>query len=73
MENKSYKEILEDIEKWESVKLKNQGRSKKQIEGNYKMLWWTMIGASALILISNFIINLLMVVNYRWLFINSLK
>ena len=58
MKNKSYKEILEDIEKWESVRLKNQGRSKKQIEGNYKMLWWTMIAASSIIVIT-FIINLL--------------
>ena len=58
MENKSYKEILEDIEKWESVRSENQGRSKKQVESNYKMLWWTMIGASALIVIT-FIINLL--------------
>ena len=56
--NKSYKKIVKDIEKWEYTREKNQGRSKKQIEGNYKMLWWTMIGASALIVIS-FIINLL--------------
>ena len=56
--DKSYKEIVKDIEKWEHTRGKNQGRSKKQIEGNYKMLWWTMIGASALIVIS-FIINLL--------------
>ena len=58
MKNKSYKEIVKDIEKWEHTRGKNQGRSKKQIEDNYKMLWWTMIGASALIVIS-FIINLL--------------
>ena len=56
--NKSYKEIVKDIEKWESVRSENQGRSKKQVEGNYKMLWWTMIGTSALIVIT-FIINLL--------------
>jgi len=58
MKNKSYKEIVKDIEKWESVRSENQGRSKKQVEGNYKMLWWTMIGTSALIVIT-FIINLL--------------
>ena len=56
--NKSYKKIVKDIEKWEYTREKNQGRSKKQIEGNYKMLWWTMICASAIIVIS-FILNLL--------------
>ncbi|MDB4414441.1 hypothetical protein N9265_00255 [bacterium] len=58
MENKSYKEILEDIEKWESVRSKNQGRSKRQVENNYKMVYWTAIAASAIIVIS-FILNLL--------------
>ena len=56
--NKSYKEIVKDIEKWESVRSENQGRSKKQVEDNYKMLGWTAITASAIIVIS-FIINLL--------------
>ena len=56
--DKSYKEILKDIEKWEYTREKNQGRSKKQIEGNYKMLGWTAMAASAIIVIS-FILNLL--------------
>ena len=56
--NKSYKEIVKDIEKWESVRSENQGRSKKQVEGNYKMLGWTAMAASAIIVIS-FILNLL--------------
>ena len=56
--NKSYKEIVKDIEKWESVRSENQGRSKKQVEDNYKMLGWTAMIASAIIVIS-FIINLL--------------
>ena len=56
--DKSYKEIVKDIEKWESVRSENQGRSKKQVEDNYKMLGWTAITASAIIVIS-FIINLL--------------
>ena len=56
--NKSYKEIVKDIEKWESVRSENQGRSKKQVEDNYKMLGWTAMAASAIIVIS-FILNLL--------------
>ncbi len=56
--NKSYKEIVEDIEKWEYTREKNQGRSKRQVENNYKMVYWTAITASAIIVIT-FIINLL--------------
>ncbi len=56
--NKSYKEIVEDIEKWEYTREKNQGRSKRQVENNYKMVYWTAIAASAIIVIT-FIINLL--------------
>jgi hypothetical protein len=58
MENKSYKEIVKDIEKWEHIREKNQGRSKKQLEGNYKILWWTILIISELIVILC-IINLL--------------
>lgn len=63
--NKSYKEIVKDIEefnnqieKWEYTREKNQGRSKRQVENNYKMVYWTAIAASAIIVIT-FIINLL--------------
>ena len=56
--NKSYKEIVKDIEKWEYTREKNQGRSKRQVENNYKMVYWTAITASAIIVIT-FIINLL--------------
>ena len=56
--NKRYKEIVEDIEKWEYTREKNQGRSKRQVENNYKMVYWTAIAASAIIVIT-FIINLL--------------
>ena len=38
--------------------MKNQGRSKRQVENNYKMVYWTAIAASAIIVIS-FILNLL--------------
>jgi|14BtaG_2_1085337.scaffolds.fasta_scaffold258489_2 hypothetical protein len=55
---KSYKEIVKDIEKWEYTREKNQGRSKRQVENNYKMVYWTAIAASAIIVIT-FIINLL--------------
>ncbi len=55
---KSYKEIVKDIEKWEYTREKNQGRSKRQVENNYKMVYWTAITASAIIVIT-FIINLL--------------
>ena len=58
MKNKSYKEIVKDIEKWEYTREKNQGRSKRQVENNYKMVYWTAIAASAIIVIT-FIINLL--------------
>ncbi len=58
MKNKSYKEILKDIEKWEYTREKNQGRSKRQVENNYKMVYWTAIIASSIIVIT-FIINLL--------------
>ena len=56
--NKSYKEIVEDIEKWEYTREKNQGRSKRQVENNYKMVYWTAITASSIIVIT-LIINLL--------------
>lgn len=63
--NKSYKEIVKDIEefnnqieKWEYTREKNQGRSKRQVENNYKMVYWTAIIASSIIVIT-FIINLL--------------
>ena len=58
MKNKSYKEIVKDIEKWEYTREKNQGRSKQQAENNYKMVYWTAITLSAIIVIT-FIINLL--------------
>jgi len=53
-----YSEVLKDIEKWEHIREKNQGRSKKQLEGNYKILWWTILIISELIVILC-IINLL--------------
>ena len=56
--NKSYKEIVKDIEKWEYTREKNQGRSKRQVENNYKMVYWTTIIVSAIIVITS-IINLL--------------
>ena len=38
-----YSEVLKDIEKWESLKLKNQGKSKRQVENNYKILMYAFI------------------------------
>ena len=49
--DKSYKEILKDIEKWESVRSENQGRSKKQIEGNYKIFKWAFVSFIILIIV----------------------
>jgi|TARA_R100000544_G_C2213831_1_gene53425 hypothetical protein len=52
-----YSEVLKDIEKWESLKLKKQGRSNRQVENNYKILEWVTIGFISFIIIT-FIIHL---------------
>ena len=52
-----YSEVLKDIEKWESLKLKKQGRSNRQVENNYKILEWVTIGFILFIIIT-FIIHL---------------
>ena len=50
MQNKKYSEILKDIEKWESVKAENQGRTKSQVESNYKISKWAFIGFAVVVI-----------------------
>tara|TARA_R110000796_G_scaffold67415_1_gene154506 strand:+ start:191 stop:376 length:186 start_codon:yes stop_codon:yes gene_type:complete len=50
MQNKKYSEILKDIEKWESVKAENQGRTKSQVESNYKISKWAFIGFTVVVI-----------------------
>lgn len=52
MQNKKYSEILKDIEKWESVKAENQGRTKSQVESNYKISKWAFIGFAVVVIMS---------------------
>tara|TARA_R100000541_G_scaffold9954_1_gene17797 strand:- start:196 stop:369 length:174 start_codon:yes stop_codon:yes gene_type:complete len=47
-----YSEVLKDIEKWESLKSKKQGRSNRQVENNYTILEWVIIGLGGLLIIS---------------------
>lgn len=47
-----YSEVLKDIEKLESLKLKQQGRSKRQVENNYKILIYASIIFISTMLIS---------------------
>tara|TARA_R110000803_G_scaffold136620_1_gene203527 strand:- start:744 stop:902 length:159 start_codon:yes stop_codon:yes gene_type:complete len=49
---------MKDLNYYRKRESENQGRSKRQREGNYKIVWWTMMAASAVIVIL-FIINLL--------------
>jgi len=51
MQNKKYSEILKDIEKWESINLENQGRTKRQIESNYKITKWAFISFIIIVVI----------------------
>ena len=46
-----YSEVLKDIEKWESLKLKNQGKSKRQVENNYKIVKWVFMSFVVMVVI----------------------
>jgi|TARA_R110000823_G_C15826989_1_gene489861 hypothetical protein len=50
MQNKKYSEILKDIEKWESIKAENQGRTKNQVESNYKISKWVFISFAVMVI-----------------------
>ena len=50
MQNKKYSEILKDIEKWESINLENQGRTKNQVESNYKISKWVFISFAVMVI-----------------------
>ena len=50
MQNKKYFEILKDIEKWESIKAENQGRTKNQVESNYKISKWVFISFAVMVI-----------------------
>ena len=50
MQNKKYSEILKDIEKWESINSENQGRTKNQVESNYKISKWVFISFAVMVI-----------------------
>ena len=50
IKNKKYSEILKDIEKWESIKAENQGRTKNQVESNYKISKWVFISFAVMVI-----------------------